>query len=71
MIFDPISWLFIKGWRGSFQPYAFWALHHVYKKFWSWKYHHCHSAELSKVIGIQVKKLGGVLNELEQQEILR
>jgi len=54
---------------GQLSPYAFWALLKFVRNF-GVESTSLPLAELSKVIGIQVKKLGGVLDELEQQEIL-
>ncbi len=54
---------------GQLSPYAFWALLKFVRNF-GVESTSLPLAELSKVIGIQVKKLGGVLDELEQREIL-
>jgi DNA-binding MarR family transcriptional regulator len=54
---------------GQLSPYAFWALLKFVRNF-RVESTSLPLAELSKVIGIQVKKLGGVLDELEQREIL-
>jgi len=56
--------------EGQFSAYAFWALITFIRNFGVGSTS-LPLGELSKVIGIQVKKLRGVLNELEQQEILK
>ncbi|MDQ9761260.1 hypothetical protein RFZ45_20740 [Acinetobacter baumannii] len=56
--------------EGQISAYAFWALITFIRNFGVGSTS-LTLGELSKVIGIQVKKLRGVLNELEQQEILK
>ena len=56
--------------EGQISAYAFWALITFIRNFGVGSTS-LPLGELSKVIGIQVKKLRGVLNELEQQEILK
>ncbi len=56
--------------EGQISAYAFWALITFIRNFGVGSTL-LPLGELSKVIGIQVKKLRGLLNELEQQEILK
>jgi hypothetical protein len=56
--------------EGQISAYAFWALITFIRNFGVGSTS-LPLGELSKVIGIQVKKLRGVLNELEQQGILK
>ncbi|MFV5490534.1 hypothetical protein [Acinetobacter sp. ASP199] len=56
--------------EGQISAYAFWALITFIRNFGDGSTS-LPLGELSKVIGIQVKKLRGVLNELEQQGILK
>jgi len=61
---------FYQRMEGQISAYAFWALITFIRNFGVGSTS-LPLGELSKVIGIQVKKLRGVLNELEQQGILK